>query len=109
MLLRAKTTISLGVLVLALLSLALAVSGCTSDDSSNAIDRRSVTAVGWPQVVSLVRDCRAKRVDQTHSRLVTVTLRDGRKVWAREPRIDAIGPVVNRANARCGPITFSTE
>ena len=36
-------------------------------------------------------------------------LRDRSKVWTREPRIDAILAVVNRANARCGPITFATE
>jgi hypothetical protein len=41
--------------------------------------------------------------------LVTVTQRDGRKAWGFEPRIDAIIPIVNRATARCGPITFATE
>ena len=65
--------------------------------------------VGWARLVSLVRDCEVKRVDQAHSRLVTIILRDGRKAFAREPRIDAIIPVVNRANEKCGPITFATE
>jgi hypothetical protein len=70
---------------------------------------KEIREVRWARVVSLVRDCKAKRVDQTHSRLITVTLRDDVKVFAYEPRIDAIGPIVNRANARCGPITFATE
>jgi hypothetical protein len=83
---------------------ALAVSGCASHEKST-----SAGEVSWTRVVSLVGDCKAKRVDQTHSRLVTVTFRDGRKAFAYEPRIDAIIPVVNRANARCGPITFATE
>ena len=83
---------------------AVAVSGCASHEKP-----KDIGDVSWARVVSLVRDCKAKRVDQTHSRLITVTLRDEGKAFAYEPRIDAIIPVVNRANARCGPITFATE
>jgi len=71
--------------------------------------RRRITAVTWRRAVNLVSTCKAKRVEQTHSRLVTVTLRSGRSVYAREPRIDAIIPIVNRANKACGPIEFATE
>ena len=83
---------------------ALAASGCARHEKAK--DTGEVT---WTRVVSLVRTCKAKRVDQTHSRLITVTLRDGRKALAYEPQIDAIIPVVNRASATCGPITFATE
>ena len=89
-------------LVLALV--ALAVSGCASHEKP-----KETGSVSWTAVVRLVRHCKAKRVEQTHRRLVTVTLRDARKVFAYEPQIDAIIPLVNRANARCGPITFATE
>jgi hypothetical protein len=41
--------------------------------------------------------------------VVTAKTRDRRRVWTREPRIDVVIPVVNRANARCGPITLATE
>jgi hypothetical protein len=87
----------------------LALSGCVSHNKPDDKSAASWSAVRWSGVVSLVRHCRVTRVDQMHSRLVTVTLRDGRKAWAREPPIDAIIPVVNRANAHCGPITFATE
>jgi hypothetical protein len=88
----------------AVLALALLVSGCGDHERG-----KDDVEVSWTRVVTLVRDCEAKRVDQTHSRLVTVTLRDGRRALAREPRIDAIIPVVNHAAHRCGPITFATE
>jgi hypothetical protein len=83
---------------------AVAVSGCASHEKP-----KDIGEVSWTRVVGLVRDCKAKRVDQTHRLLVTVTLGDGGKAFAYEPRIDAIIPVVNRANARCGPIAFATE
>jgi hypothetical protein len=89
-------------LVLAVLSFAF--SGCGSDKQE-----ATATKVSWARVVGLVRICKAKRVEQTHSRLVTVTLRVRSKFWTREPRIDAIIPVVNRANARCDAIIFATE
>jgi hypothetical protein len=60
-------------------------------------------------MVALVGSCRAVKVGQTHNRVVTAKTRDRRRVWTREPRIDVVIPVVNRANARCGPITFATE
>jgi hypothetical protein len=99
---RRSTVRPLALLVLAVLSFAF--SGCGSDKP-----KTMATRVSWSRLVSLVRDCKAKRVDQTHSRLITVTQRDGRKAWGFEPRIDAIIPIVNRANAHCGPIAFSTE
>jgi hypothetical protein len=78
-------------------------------DAPRHVKPTDLAQVSWTTLVSLVRDCKAKRVDQTHSRLITVTLRGGGKALAYEPRIDAIMPVVNRANERCGPITFATE
>jgi hypothetical protein len=101
--LRPRSTVRpLALLVLAVLSFAF--SGCGSHKL-----KTTATKISWSRLVSLVRECKAKRVDQTHSRLVTVTQRDGGKAGGYEPRIDAIIPIVNRANARCGPIMFSTE
>lgn len=85
---------------------ALALSGC---GSKNDKARLTATEVSWSRLATLVRDCKAKRVDQTHNNLVTVTERDGRKEWGYEPHIDAIIPIVNRAYAHCGPLIFSTE
>jgi hypothetical protein len=83
----------------------LVLTGCGS--AEKPADNRA--AVRWSRLVSLVKECKVKRVDQTHSDVVTVTRLDGQQEWGFEPRIDAIIPIVNRANARCGAITFSTE
>ena len=96
-------------IALVVFALSLAFSGCGSDGKPTDVGAASSSAARWSRLVSLVRTCQATRVEQTHARLVTVTVRGGGKTWAREPRIDAIIPVVNRANARCGPITFATE
>src|SRR5438876_510856 len=82
---------------------ALAVSGCASHEkpkeTGSELDGSREPGAAL----------QGEEVDQTHGRLVTVTLRDARKAFAYEPQIDAIIPLVNRANARCGPITFATE
>ena len=94
---------------LVLVALSLVLSGCGSSDKRTDGAMGSSSPISWSRLVSLVRSCQAKSVGQTHARLVTVTLRGGHNVWAREPRIDAIIPVVNHAGSRCGPITFATE
>jgi hypothetical protein len=71
--------------------------------------KKSTGNVSWTKAVALVHDCKAKQVGQTHAKLVTIRLRSGGTVYAQEPRIDAIIPVVNRAIKNCGPMTFWTE
>ena len=96
-------------IALVVFALSFALSGCGSDGKPTHVGAAGSSAVSWSRLVSLVRTCQATRVEQTHARLVTVTVRGGGKTWAREPRIDAIIPIVNRANRHCGPITFATE
>jgi hypothetical protein len=95
-------------IALGVFALSSVLSGCGSNGKTH-VGAASSSAVSWSRLVSLVRTCQATRVEQSHARLVTVTVRGGRKTWAREPRIDAIVTVVNRANVHCGPITFATE
>jgi hypothetical protein len=65
--------------------------------------------IAWSKARSLLQQCDAKAVEQTHARLVTLTLRDGTKVAAREPRIDLVLAVLNRLPHSCQPKTFATE
>jgi hypothetical protein len=65
--------------------------------------------VAWSKVRSLLQHCQAKAVEQTHARLITLTLRDGTKVYAREPSIDLVLHVLNRLPHGCQPKTFATE
>jgi hypothetical protein len=65
--------------------------------------------VAWSKVRGLLQQCQAKAVEQTHAQLVTLTLREGTKVYAREPRIDLVLHVLNRLPHSCQPKTFATE
>ena len=86
--------------------------GCDNSSDNPAKptpDVRSVPRVSWPAAERLISTCKAKRVEQTHRRTVTVTLRTGRRVFTREPRIDDVIHDVNRVAARCPPITLAIE
>ena len=62
----------------------------------------------WSQIRRAILDCRAKSVGQTHARDVTVTLKSGRTLRSKEPRIDAVLDVLNAS--RCpSPPSFATE
>jgi hypothetical protein len=93
---------------LILVAALVAASGC-SDKQATTASRPLPELVAWSKVRSLLRHCEAKAVEQTHARLVTLTLRDGTKVYAREPRIDLVLHVLNRLPHGCQPKTFATE
>jgi hypothetical protein len=40
---------------------------------------------------------------------ITLTLRNGRKLFTYEPRIDDVVREVNAVQDKCGPIVFATE
>jgi hypothetical protein len=65
--------------------------------------------ISWAEAKGLIRQCQAREVGQTHSRLVTIALRDGGHRYTREPEIDDVIGIVNQAMKNCGPITFATE
>src|SRR5438105_4509329 len=83
-------------------------SGC-GDKQATTTSRPAPQLVAWSKVRSLLHQCEAKSVEQTHARLITLTLRDGTKVYAREPRIDLVLAVLNRLPHSCQPKTFATE
>ena len=62
----------------------------------------------WVAIRRAILTCRARTVGQTHARDVSVTLKNGRTLKAREARIDAIVDVLNAAHCQAQP-TFSTE
>jgi hypothetical protein len=87
---------------------AMAVSGC-GDKRATTTARPNPQLVAWSKVRNLLQHCQADAVEQTHARLITLTLRDGTKVYAREPRIDLVLAVLNRLPHTCQPKTFATE
>jgi hypothetical protein len=88
----------------------VAAGGCSDKHATATTTARPVPhLVAWSKVRTLLRHCEAKAVEQTHARLITLTLRDGTKVYAREPRIDLVLAVLNRLPHSCRPKTFATE
>jgi hypothetical protein len=67
-------------------------------------------AVGWcwQAIRAALLDCRVVFVGQTHSLLVGATLKSGRKLVAREPRIDEIFDLLREAHCP-GPLSVATE
>lgn len=62
----------------------------------------------WVAIRKAILACRAKAVGQTHSRDVVVTLKDGRTLAAKEPRIDAVGAILNAVHCEPPP-AYATE
>jgi hypothetical protein len=76
---------------------------------AKAIPVATPRPVSWPQAQRLLQHCRVKALEQTHSRLVTLKLRNGGTVFAHEPRIDDIFRILNRLPRTCRPTTVATE
>ena len=63
----------------------------------------------WNIVLTAINNCEAESVFQTHSKLVTLKLKNGDKITAYEPQIDDVMNVVESLNGKCGHIRLSTE
>ena len=83
-----------------------ATAGCSHSSHGPAA---RVPRVSWPAAERLISDCKVKRVEQTHRRTVTLTLRTGGRVFTHEPRIDDVIHDMNHVAAKCPPITLATE
>jgi hypothetical protein len=87
--------------------LLVGLSGCGGHKA--AAGHSPYQRISWAEAKGLIRQCHAREVGQTHSRLVTIALRDGGRRYTREPHIDDVDAVVNEAMKTCGPFTFWTE
>jgi uncharacterized protein YlzI (FlbEa/FlbD family) len=79
---------------------------CQTIDGRTFIQETNST---WEQTLLAVNDCEVEKVFQTHSRLVTLTLKNGNKLIAKEPQIDDIIITVRDAESKCGKIPIGTE
>jgi hypothetical protein len=98
----------------AALAVAAALLVCAGCDDGKRVGhvqgRRPVASkIAWAQARSLLAHCKVKAVEQTHNRLVTLTLRSGRNVYAYEPRLDLVVHELGPIQRRCGPITLAME
>lgn len=65
--------------------------------------------LSWELIKQAINDCRAERAFQTHSRNVTLRLKNGEELAAVEPSIDDIIDIAVAAKNNCGPIIIGTE
>ncbi len=63
----------------------------------------------WQEVVRAIENCEVEQVFQAHSRQVSITYKDGRKLQAIEPAIDDIIDIAVSVEQNCGRIIMSTE
>jgi len=63
----------------------------------------------WEQALSAINNCEVKNLFQTHSRIVTLTLKNGNRLIAQEPKIDDIITIVRSVESECGKIPIGTE
>lgn len=79
---------------------------CTTPDGRNFTDE---TNSDWDVVLKALNNCEVESVFQTHSKLVTLKLKNGKKVTAYEPQIDDVMKAVEDLNGKCGDIRLATE
>lgn len=79
---------------------------CTTPDGRNFTDE---TNSDWRVVLTVLENCEVESVFQTHSKLVTLKLKNGKKVTAYEPQIDDVMKAVEDLNGKCGNIRLATE
>jgi hypothetical protein len=65
--------------------------------------------VSWSQAVSLIENCKAEMVMQTHKLDVYITLSRDKQVRTVEPTIDEVFKVTERTQLTCGAIPIATE
>jgi len=63
----------------------------------------------WEQAVLALNNCEVEKAFQTHNKIITLTLKNGNKLIAREPQIDEIIKVIEETEAKCGNVPMGTE
>jgi len=79
---------------------------CATPDGRNFIDE---TNSEWNEALTTLNNCEVESVFQTHSKLVTLKLKNGNKITTYEPQIDDIVKAVDDLESRCGIIRMGTE
>ena len=79
---------------------------CITVDDRTFIDETNST---WEAALAILNNCEVKSVFQTHSKLVTLKLKNGNKVIVYEPQIDDVMHVADNLQGKCGNIIMATE
>ncbi|MEJ2706211.1 MAG: hypothetical protein P8074_01235 [Anaerolineales bacterium] len=65
--------------------------------------------ISWEAAVALINNGEVAQVVQTHNLQVTLDLKDGRSLIAREPNIDDVFKVIDGCGQPCTDISVATE
>jgi hypothetical protein len=79
---------------------------CQTIDGRTFIQETNST---WEQALLAVNNCEVKKAFQTHSRLVTLILKNENRLIAKEPQVDDIITAVMAVESKCGKIPIGTE
>jgi len=79
---------------------------CQTIDGKTFIQETNST---WEQALSAISNCEIEKAFQTHSKIVTLTLKNGNKLIAKEPQIDDIIYIIKAAESKCGKVPIGTE
>jgi uncharacterized protein YlzI (FlbEa/FlbD family) len=79
---------------------------CQTIDGRTFIQETNST---WEQAMLAVNNCEVEKAFQTHSGIVTLTLKNGNKLIAKEPQIDDIINIIRAAESKCSKIPIGTE
>jgi hypothetical protein len=79
---------------------------CTTPDGLIFSDGTNST---WEMAVEAVNNCEVEKVFQAHSRVTTLTLKNGNKLTATEPEIDDIMKITAGVEDKCGRVLIGTE
>ncbi len=79
---------------------------CATPDGRNFTDEANSD---WNVILTALENCEVESIFQTHSKLVTLKLKNGKKVTAYEPQIDDVMKAVEDLNGKCGDIRLATE
>jgi hypothetical protein len=63
----------------------------------------------WEQALLAINNCEVGKAFQTHGRIVTLTLKNGNKLIAKEPQIDDIITIIGAVEPKCGKVPIGTE
>lgn len=69
----------------------------------------TIKEYAWDEIVGMVNQGEVKEVFQSHALDVELELKDGTKIRAKEPNIDAIFKVIDECGDKCKNIIKSTE
>jgi hypothetical protein len=79
---------------------------CQTTDDRTFIQQTNST---WETAVQAIYNCEVEKVFQAHSRIVTLTLKNGNKLIATEPEIDAVIIITESTKLDCGRVPIGTE